>query len=68
MKSRLDNREIIIQMWRTTKLLNMVQEFVHEVALFSALHRKVGDTIGKIPHLAFVTKHFKYTIAEDEQT
>ena len=55
-------------MGRTTKLLNMIQELVHEVALFSFLHCQVGDTIGKIPHLAFVTKHFKYTITEDEQT
>ena len=66
-ESGLNDREIVLEALRSTQLINMLHEFIHQVALLTRRHGQVGYTRIEIPGVTSISEDFKHTIAENQQ-
>jgi hypothetical protein len=68
MEASLDDGEVIVQTWRSAKVINMIQKFIHKASLAFAQGCHMRDASIQIPYGAFIAEDFKDAVAEDQQT
>jgi hypothetical protein len=67
LEPRLDDGEIIIQVRRSAKMINMIQEIIHQASLPRGRGRQMCDASIQVPCITSIAEDFKDPVAEDEE-
>src|SRR4051794_10320823 len=67
MQTRLDDREVVVEVVRAAQLADVRQQRVHDFLAAAAQVREVSDAAGQVPQVALFTTNLVDAIAEDEE-
>jgi hypothetical protein len=67
MEPSLNDGEVVVQARRSTKVINMIQKFIHNVSLPFGQGCHMRDASIQIPYRTFIAKDFKDAVAEDQE-
>ena len=67
MELSLNDGEVVVQVRRSAKMINMIQKFIHKASLPFGQSCHVSDASIQIPYGTFIAEDFKDAVAEDQQ-
>ena len=67
MEPSLNDGEVVVQVSRSAKLINMIQKFVHQGSRSLGQGCHMRNASIQIPYGTFIAEDFKDAVAEDQQ-
>ena len=67
MEPSLDDGEIVVQARRSAKVINMIQEFIHQASLASGQGCQMRNAGIEIPRGTSIAEDFKHSVTENQE-
>ena len=66
-ESRFDDGKIVVQTRRSSEMVDVIQEFIHDAPWVSGHLSQMSDASVQIPYFTSLLEDFKDSVAEDQQ-